>query len=71
MTEPGSMQTHNVASVLPPDMGYSPLWQVVAYDDAAFSMVNNLATAGQANVIVPNAGLVNCPVVSSTAADGG
>jgi hypothetical protein len=71
MTEPGSMQTHNVASVLPTDMGYSPLWQVVAYDDAAFSTVHDAASVAQAKVIVPNAGLVNCPIVSSATSDGG
>jgi hypothetical protein len=71
MTEPSSMQTHNVVSALPEAASYSPLWVVTAYDDAAFSSVNNLTTAQQAKVLVPDAGLVNCPVVSKTAADGG
>jgi hypothetical protein len=71
LTEPSSMQTHNVASVLPEAASYSPLWVVVAYDNAAFSSVNDLATAQQATVLVPAAGLVNCPIVSKTAADGG
>jgi hypothetical protein len=71
VTEPSSMQTHNVASVLPEGAAYSPLWVVIAYDDAAFSSVSNLATVQQAKVLVPDAGLVNCPIVSKTAADGG
>jgi hypothetical protein len=71
VTEPSSAQTHNVASVLPEDAAYSPLWVVIAYDDAAFGSVSNLATAQQAKVLVPDAGLVNCPIVSKTAADGG
>jgi hypothetical protein len=71
VTEPSSMQTHNVVSVLPEAASYSPLWEVIAYDDAAFSSVNNLAAAQQAKVLVPDAGLVNCPIVSKTAADGG
>jgi hypothetical protein len=70
-TEPSSMQTHNVASVLPEDPSYSPLWMVSVYDDAAFSSVSNLTTAAQAAAIDPNAGLVNCPVVAKSAGDGG
>jgi hypothetical protein len=70
-TEASSMQTHNVASVLPEDMSYSPLWMVIAYDDASFSSVGNLSTAEQAPVVVPNAGLVNCPIVAKTSGDGG
>ena len=63
-TEAGSMQTHNVASALPEDASYSPLWMVSVYDNAAFSGVSNLSTASQAAVLDPNAGLVNCPVVA-------
>ncbi|MDP9002961.1 MAG: hypothetical protein M3O46_22955 [Myxococcota bacterium] len=70
-TEPSSMQTHNVVDALPEDAAYSPLWMVIAYDNAAFASVNSLATAQQAPVLVPNAGLVNCPIVSKTAGDGG
>jgi hypothetical protein len=70
-TEPSSLQTHNVASALPEDAAYSPLWQVIAYDNAAFASVSNLATAQQAPVLVPNAGLVNCPIVAKSTGDGG
>jgi hypothetical protein len=70
-TEPSSMQTHNVVGALPEDAAYSPLWMVIAYDNAAFASVNSLATAQQAPVLVPNAGLVNCPIVSKTVGDGG
>jgi hypothetical protein len=70
-TEPSSMQTHNVAGALPEATAYSPLWMVIAYDDASFASVSSLATASQATVLVPNAGLVNCPIVSKTVGDGG
>jgi hypothetical protein len=70
-TEPSSMQTHNVISVLPEDTAYSPLWMVVAYDNASFASVMSLATVQSAPIVVPNAGLVNCPVVSKSAGDGG
>jgi hypothetical protein len=69
-TEPGSMQTHNVLSVLPSDAAYSPLWQVTVYDNTAFATVANATSAEMASVLVTNAGLVNCPVVSE-AGDGG
>ena len=62
--EPGSAQTHNVISVIPSDAGYSPLWAVVAYDNASFNSVKDLNTAMMAPVLVPNAGTVNCPVVN-------
>jgi hypothetical protein len=70
-TESSSMQTHNVASTLPADPTYSPLWTVVAYSNASFASVGNLAAARQAPVLVPNAGLVNCPIVAKGADDGG
>jgi hypothetical protein len=63
-TEPSSMQTHNVVGVLPEDSAYSPLWMVVAYDNASFGSVSGLGKAQQAPVLVPNAGLVNCPIVA-------
>jgi hypothetical protein len=69
-TEPSSMQTHNVVAALPEDASYSPLWMVIAYDHASFASVGNLATAQQAPVLVPNAGLVNCPIVAKTAGGG-
>jgi hypothetical protein len=65
-TEPSSAQTHNVASVLPEDPTYSPLWMVVAYNNASFGAVNGLMAAQQAPVLVPNAGLVNCPIVAKS-----
>lgn len=63
-TEPGSAQTHNVISALPTDPGYSPLWAVAVYNDSSFNSVNNWTTAMAAPVLVPDAGNVNCPVVS-------
>jgi hypothetical protein len=63
-TEPSSMQTHNVASVLPEAPSYSPLWMVIAYDNASFASATNIASVEQAPVVVSNAGLVNCPIVS-------
>jgi hypothetical protein len=59
-----SAQTHNVLTALPSDAGYSPLWAVKVYDNTSFNNVNNVMTAGTAPVLVPNAGLVNCPVVT-------
>jgi hypothetical protein len=66
---PGSMQTHNVASALPEEPSYSPLWMVSVYDNSAFASVSNLTTAAQATVLDPNAGLVNCPVVAKSVGD--
>jgi len=63
-TEQGSAQTHNVISVLPSDAGYSPLWAVAVYDNNNFGSVKDLATAMAAPLLVPNAGNVNCPVVT-------
>jgi hypothetical protein len=63
-TEPGAMQTHNVIAALPESAGYSPLWDVSAYDDKSFASVTNLTTASQAPVVAPNLGDVNCPVVA-------
>jgi hypothetical protein len=62
-TEPGTDQTHNVVATLPSDAAYSPLWTVVAYDNNNFNNVSNLNTAASSNILVPNAGSVNCPVV--------
>jgi hypothetical protein len=61
-TEQGSLQTHNVVAALPGKTGYTPLWNVIVYDNSAFSNVKNLVTAGQAPLF-GSAGLVNCPVV--------
>lgn len=63
-TETGSTKTHNVAPVLPTDASYSPLWRVVVYDNAKFDMVSNYSTVANAPVLVPDAGEVNCPIVS-------
>ena len=64
VTEAGSGQTHNVPSVLPSDAGYSPLWAVEIYDDADFDSVMDLASAGEAKVLVEKGPNVNCPIVS-------
>jgi hypothetical protein len=71
VTEPGSMQTHNVISTLPTDSAYSPLWAVSAYKSTSFSAVSNWKTAIQAPVAASGLGDVNCPVVAVEAADGG
>ena len=62
-TEPGTDQTHNVIATLAPDAGYSPLWTVIAYNNNNFSNVSNLTTAASSNILVANAGNVNCPLV--------
>ncbi|HZD04567.1 MAG TPA: hypothetical protein VE173_06605, partial [Longimicrobiales bacterium] len=62
MTEPGTMQTHNVPATLPGDDGYSPLWEVFPYDNASFDQVMDLATAQEAQSF-GSAALVNCPIV--------
>lgn len=62
-TETGSMQTHNVVAAIPGQPGYSPLWAVGIYDNAAFASVANLATAEAATLVGPGP-LVNCPIVS-------
>jgi hypothetical protein len=62
MAEANGVQTHNVVATLPGQAGYSPLWQVLPYDNAVFAGVTNLATA-QAAQSFGAAALVNCPVV--------
>ena len=57
-------QTHNVPETLPTDAAYSPLWDVQIYDNADFDMVSNLSTANMANIMVIDAAIVNCPIVS-------
>jgi hypothetical protein len=72
VTEPGTMQTHNVISVLPTDPSYTPLWMVSAYKSASFASVSNWATASQAPVAAADIANVNCPVVAvAGTADGG
>jgi hypothetical protein len=62
-TEPGGRQTHNVASSLPGDVDYSPLWSVSIYDNAAFPTVFNEATVLAARFQARNVATVNCPIV--------
>ena len=62
-TEAGTLQTHNVVAALPSEAGYSPLWKVIAYDNSDFPGVSNLNTAAGSNILVPDAGDVNCPIV--------
>ena len=64
MTEPGSQQTHNVVTALPSDSFYTPLWAVAVYDNNSFNSVKDETSAMAAPLLVPNAGDVNCPVVS-------
>jgi hypothetical protein len=56
-------RTHNVIATLPEDEVYSPLWIVNVYDNADFDIVSDLASAQAANLLVPGAANVNCPVV--------
>jgi hypothetical protein len=63
MTEPGSAQTHNVVPVLPADTGYSPLWSVDVYDNAAFASVTDLPTVQAAPQLGNGVASVNCPIV--------
>ena len=62
-TEPGGVQTHNVASSLPGDLDYSPLWLVSVYDNSAFPGVSNESTVLAATIKARNVATVNCPVV--------
>jgi hypothetical protein len=64
-TETGTEQTHNVPATLPTDPGYSPLWAVHIYDNAAWSTVTNLDTATAAKLLEPNGPTVNCPIVTT------
>jgi len=59
-----SLQTHNVIAALPSQSGYTPLWTVMVYDNASFGNVTNLMTAAAAPLLNPQAGTVNCPVVT-------
>jgi hypothetical protein len=64
-TEPGTAQTHNVIGALPGAPGYSPLWSVQVYDNAAFSTVSDLPTAAAAHLLGTNVANVNCPLASA------
>jgi hypothetical protein len=63
VTEPGSPQTHNVIATLPGDPNYSPVWLVGMYDNADFDSVTDLSSATAADLLIPNAAMVNLPVV--------
>lgn len=63
IVEMGTMQTHNVLATTPSDASYSPMWQVHMVDNAGFAGISNLTTAQSANILNPNAALVNCPTV--------
>lgn len=56
--------THNVHATLPTDAGYSPLWNVTAYDNRDFDGVRDLATAEQATRLPGMTRAMNCPIVS-------
>jgi hypothetical protein len=62
-TEPDGRQTHNVASSLPGDVEYSPLWSVSIYDNAAFPNVFDEASLLAAPFKARNVATVNCPIV--------
>lgn len=63
-TETGSQQTHNVLETLPVDETYSPLWEVMIYDNGSFDDVSDLSSAKLVPLLVEGAAYVNCPVVS-------
>jgi hypothetical protein len=62
-TDPDGKQTHNVASSLPGDLDYSPLWSVSVYDNAAFPTVVNETTVLAAPFKARDVATVNCPIV--------
>jgi hypothetical protein len=62
-TEPDGRQTHNVASSLPGDVEYSPLWSVSIYDNAAFPTVFDEASLRAAPFKARDVATVNCPIV--------
>lgn len=58
-----TLQTHNVVLSVPGDTDYSPLWDVHIYDERAFALVHDAASAQKARLIKAGP-LVNCPVVT-------
>lgn len=54
--------THNVVAAVPPEAGYSPLWKVSVYPEAAFDDVGDLDSALAADPVSQPA-LVNCPLI--------
>jgi hypothetical protein len=63
LTERGSQQTHNVVETVPSNPGYSPLWFVSVYDNAAFTKVEDLASVRREKILAPGVANVNCPIV--------
>ena len=63
VTDPVTGRTHNVASTLPTDEDYSPLWRVNVYDNADWDSVHDLASAQAANILATGVATVNCPIV--------
>jgi hypothetical protein len=61
-TVPGTAQTHNVVATMPSDAGYSPLWRVQVYDNAAFDSVTDLSSAQAAPLLGTDVATVNCPI---------
>ncbi len=59
----GTGRAHNVVSVLPPSIAYSPLWDIDIYNNSAFASVHDLPSAQAAPLLALNAAEVNCPVV--------
>ena len=62
-TEDDGVQTHNVLGAAPGQGSYSPLWDVVAYDAAAFDEVSDLTSAQNAPIVGQALAMVNCPTV--------
>jgi len=54
--------THNVVGAVPSEPGYSPLWKVSVYPEAAFDAVEDAESAQAANP-EPQPALVNCPLI--------
>lgn len=61
--EAGSNQTHNVISTIPEDEDYSALWTVQIYNNSYFDRVSDLESVKKAEIVMPDGGFVNCPVV--------
>ncbi|MGH1342635.1 MAG: hypothetical protein ACRBN8_13825 [Nannocystales bacterium] len=57
-----SGSTHNVVAAVPTEPGYSPLWKVNVYPEAAFDAVGDLDSALAADP-QPQPLLVNCPLI--------
>lgn len=55
-------ETHNVVGAVPSEAGYSPLWKVSVYPEAAFDTVVDLESALAVDP-EPQPLLVNCPLI--------